>query len=82
MQLFLDLSKGPYTLIAGGKRFDFEVSPFIGPVVLRKDGSPRKVQPSAKSPFWIAYNMRSHNARCYQLDTSPDKQSNRGTNNE
>lgn len=39
-----------------GKTWQFEMHPYCGPSVLRKDGRDRKRNPGIKSPFWDAFN--------------------------
>lgn len=38
-----------------GRAWTFELHPWCGPIVLRKDGNPKACQPGSRSPFWPAY---------------------------
>jgi hypothetical protein len=40
-----------------GKTWKFQMHPYCGPSVLRKDGRDRKHNPGPKSPFWDAFNI-------------------------
>lgn len=45
-----------------GRKWTFEMHPWCGPIVLRRDGNPKTRQPGSRSPFWAAFN-RSDAAR-------------------
>lgn len=40
---------------AKGRTWLFEMHRFCGPLVLRRDGSPKSRQPGSRSPFWPAF---------------------------
>lgn len=37
-------------------RYLVEVHPYLGPMLLRRDGEPRKRQPGPRSDFWRAWD--------------------------
>lgn len=39
-----------------GRQWTFEMHPWCGPIVLRRDGNPKARQPGSRSPFWGAFN--------------------------
>lgn len=41
---------------ANGTPWRFEMSRFCGPIVLRRDGQPKEMQPGEQSPFWAAFD--------------------------
>lgn len=49
-----ECSHGRYygNVSAGGRKWTFEFSHRFGPVFTKKDGDPKKVQPSEKHPVW------------------------------
>lgn len=40
---------------AHGKVWRFEMHPYCGPIVLRRDGEPSARQPGERSSFWPAF---------------------------
>lgn len=40
-----------------GKRWNFEMHPYCGPIVLRRDGQPAARQPGSRSPFWKPFEQ-------------------------
>jgi hypothetical protein len=46
---------GPFTICAGGKLYRFEDSDMFGPIMIKKDGDPKKWQPGQYHPFWDAH---------------------------
>lgn len=62
-------SKPPpeFDIQVGGKRFHFEMHPYIGPVALTKRGDPRSSQPLkflAAVTLWNAQGRRMENGLC------------------
>ncbi len=49
-----------YTITdANGKEWRFDLHPYCGPTVLKKNGDPTSRIPSEKSPFWDAFEKWS-----------------------
>lgn len=40
---------------ADGREWRFEMHPYMGPILLRKDDEPAARQPGSRSPFWAAF---------------------------
>lgn len=58
--LSLSLGGTDHTIVdeAGGS-WTFEMHPYCGPMVLRKDGEPKARQPGSRSAFWPAFERWS-----------------------
>lgn len=55
--LSLSLGGRDHTIVDdAGRSWFFEMHPYCGPMVLRKDGQPKAHQPGGRSPFWPAFD--------------------------
>ena len=54
---------GPFTICAGGKLYCFEDSDMFGPILIKKNGDPKKWQPGQYHPFWDAHMAWSKQGR-------------------
>lgn len=52
---FLEIAPQCWLVDASGKRWDFEVYSYAGPIVLDKEGGDPIDTPHERSPFWHAF---------------------------